>query len=124
AYVARVARPVLPGRAEPEYGNGAQPCCRLDRLSRRHQGQHAFGAEQNGVAAGGARQDRLPDDLSSRSPGGPALLDERDSAGVQEDLNAFSTGLSIWPAKVHAGTCREVQGLEGLNKCPVRMGKC
>ena len=36
------------------------------RLSRGHQGQHAAGAEQNGVAAARARQNRLPNELPAR----------------------------------------------------------
>ena len=56
--------------------------CRVDRLPRRHQGEHAARAEQNGMAACRTRQDRSSDDLPARPSGGIAVFDEGYSEGV------------------------------------------
>ena len=47
---------------------------RQHRLPRRHQGQHAAGAEQNGVAAARAGENRLPHELSAWPAGGSAVF--------------------------------------------------
>ena len=43
-------------------------------------------AKQNGVAAGGTGENRLPNVLPARPAGGSAILDEGHSEGVQENL--------------------------------------
>ncbi len=52
----------------------SHPHRRQHRLPRRHQDQHAAGAEQNGVAAARAGENRLPHELSARPPRGSAIF--------------------------------------------------
>ena len=63
-------------------GKNSRPHRRLHRLPCRHQGQHAARAKQNGMAAGGTGQNRLPHVLPARAAGRSAILDERYSEGV------------------------------------------
>src|SRR5207302_642586 len=66
---------------------------------RRHQGQHATGAKQDGVVAARAGQDRVSHDLSARQAGAAALFAARDRAGVQEDLKTVASGCWLVPEK-------------------------
>ena len=60
------------------------------RLPRRHQGQHAAGAKQNGVAAARASEDGLPDELSTWTTGRSAVFCKRHPASLQAYLSQGS----------------------------------
>ncbi len=74
ASAARNPRAVRARRAVIESRAHSHQHRRQHRLSRGYQGQHAAGAEQNGVAAARTRQNRLPHELSPWTSGSSAVF--------------------------------------------------
>ncbi len=61
---------------------------RFHFVPRGHQGEYAARPGENGMAAGRAGEDRVPDELSARPAGGAALFGARNRARLQANLRA------------------------------------
>ncbi len=90
-HAARTVRAALPRRSEAQPGRPPHPHRGFHRLPRRHQGQHAPRPEQNGMAPGRTRENRIPHLLPARKARRPALFHQRHPARFQKDLRPVAS---------------------------------
>src|SRR5205823_3723788 len=96
AHAARTARPLCPRGAGHEFRKSARRNCRLHRLSRRHQSEHAARAREDAVAAHRTLSNSDTFFLPAWSAGDAEVFSKRHSKGVQTNLNDVREAEKVW----------------------------